>query len=769
MELTIEQALQQSIAAHKEGKLQEAERLYKYILQAQPNHPHANHNLGLIAIAMHQSAVALPLFKTALSSNSSIEQFWLSYIEALITERQYKDAKRALKKGEEKGVAKDKINTLTQKLVSAQTVDVTILAPSQTELKSLINYYQNRQYGDAEKLAVLLTKQFPDNSFCWKILGSIFKALGKMSDALTAAKKAIELDIHDNQAYLSLGLILEELGSFEEAKVSYEKALLLKADDSAAHYGLGNVLRSLLKLEESTASYRKAIVLKPDYVEAYSNLGITLSALGRLDEAEAIYKKALIINPGYAEAHSNLGNTLKDLGRLEEAEVSYRKAIVLSPNFADAHNNLAITLKELGKLEEAEATYNQSLVHKPDVAQTHYNLGNTLRQLGKLEMAQASYRQSITLSPDYAIAHLFLGLTLNDLGRLKESEVSYRQAIKCKPDYAEAHCYLAGTLKEQGKAEAAQVSYRRAITLRPDLPEAHYNLGLLLLEDRKYDIAMEQFELVDTPLGKIYAIKCSFMQDKETIFYEKYDLLVNQGEKNAVIGSLALRSEIKYGVKKANPFCNDPLKYVVKTDLYKHYDFESHFIKTAKNILTNNLVAYKAQGLLTNGNQTAGNIFNLGQVIGTKIESIILTEIEKYRDHFKESEEGFMKDWPEDYKLYGWLVHMKSGGKLAPHIHETGWISGSIYINVPPKSKVNGGNLVLSLSDQEHALEVEESQQSIIDVVTGSLCLFPSSLHHYTVPFEEKENRIVLAFDVIPSKYFNTVDHPVVISENYSL
>jgi hypothetical protein len=54
------------------------------------------------------------------------------------------------------------------------------------------------------------------------------------------------------------------------------------------------------------------------------------------------------------------------------------------------------------------------------------------------------------------------------------------------------------------------------------------------------------------------------------------------------------------------------------------------------------------------------------------------------------------------------------------------------------------------LSDQEHVPEVEKSQKSIIDVVTGSLCLFPSSLHHYTVPFQEKEERIVLAFDVIP-------------------
>ena len=36
MRLTIEQALQQDIAAHKEGKLQDAERLYRVILQFQP-------------------------------------------------------------------------------------------------------------------------------------------------------------------------------------------------------------------------------------------------------------------------------------------------------------------------------------------------------------------------------------------------------------------------------------------------------------------------------------------------------------------------------------------------------------------------------------------------------------------------------------------------------------------------------------------------------------------------------------------------------------
>ena len=93
MELTIEQALQQGVAAHKEGKLQEAKRLYRAILQSQPLHPDANHNLGVLAVSVNKADAALPLFKTALEAKPKIEQFWLSYIDALIKERQFDNAK----------------------------------------------------------------------------------------------------------------------------------------------------------------------------------------------------------------------------------------------------------------------------------------------------------------------------------------------------------------------------------------------------------------------------------------------------------------------------------------------------------------------------------------------------------------------------------------------------------------------------------------------------------------------------------------------------
>ena len=58
MKLTFEQALQRGIAAHKEGNLKDAERFYRAILQSNPAHPDANHNLGVrLGYGLHQGVL----------------------------------------------------------------------------------------------------------------------------------------------------------------------------------------------------------------------------------------------------------------------------------------------------------------------------------------------------------------------------------------------------------------------------------------------------------------------------------------------------------------------------------------------------------------------------------------------------------------------------------------------------------------------------------------------------------------------------------------
>ena len=95
MELTLNEALKKGIEAHKAGQVQEADRLYTSILKAQPKHPDANHNMGVLAVGVGKIEEALPFFKTALEANPDIGQFWLSYADALIKLNRIAEAKAA--------------------------------------------------------------------------------------------------------------------------------------------------------------------------------------------------------------------------------------------------------------------------------------------------------------------------------------------------------------------------------------------------------------------------------------------------------------------------------------------------------------------------------------------------------------------------------------------------------------------------------------------------------------------------------------------------
>ena len=291
--------------------------------------------------------------------------------------------------------------------------------------------------------------------------------------------------------------------------------------------------------------------------------------------------------------------------------------------------------------------------------------------------------------------------------------------------------------------------YKKVIEIDPNHELSLYNLGVAQYSCNQFKNAAEQFRLSNFKNSKSFLLNCFYKLDDEFSFFEELDNQIKQGKTNAIIGSLTSRSEIKYGIKKPNLFCEDPLKYVLKTDLTEQYNFKDVFVNPIKDFLKDNIFLSRQQKLLTNGQQTAGNLFSVKNDYLKNIEDIIHIEVNKYRDHFKDSNEGFLKKWPTNYYIKGWLVNMKNGGSLSPHIHETGWLSGSIYINVPPKSKVDSGNLVVCIDDKGDSPTNEKNKKSL-DVITGSLCLFPSSLLHYTVPFESKEDRIVIAFDVTP-------------------
>ena len=114
----MDKVIQEAISEHKKGNFEEAERLYREVLQAQPTHPYINHNLGSLAVSSFNSVDALPFFKTALELDPKVEEFWISYINALILANETDKAKQIINDANNAGFSGEKFENLSLRLLS---------------------------------------------------------------------------------------------------------------------------------------------------------------------------------------------------------------------------------------------------------------------------------------------------------------------------------------------------------------------------------------------------------------------------------------------------------------------------------------------------------------------------------------------------------------------------------------------------------------------------------------------------------------------------
>ena len=350
---------EQAFRFHKEGKLKEAERLYREVLKIEPRHPDTNHNLGVILFSMNKIEDSLQLFKTATEANSSVEQFWLSYSDVLIKQNKLEEAEASFKKA--------------------------------IELNSV---HAKTHYN----LGIILQKQ------------------NKFIEAEKSFKKALELQQDYFEVYSALGSTLLELGKNDEAEKIYRKAIILKPDYAETYNNLGATLQKKKIFNEAEINYKKTIELKPDYVAAYNNLGILYEKIGKLNEAESNFKKAIELKPDYISAYNALGTTLFKLDKIDDAKRIFKKAIDLKPDYFEVYNNLGNILNDEGDLMAAIDNYKQALIIHPDFSATWNNIFYPLQAIKLQTLSLDDHLPSLNedVSSNYAkSARSILSFNLN--------------------------------------------------------------------------------------------------------------------------------------------------------------------------------------------------------------------------------------------------------------------------------------------------------------------------------------------------------------------
>jgi hypothetical protein len=293
--------LNQAMANHQQGRLQEAWAGYQQVLRAEPKNFTALHCLGMLCGQAGRFEEALTAFTQA--SVVQPQDFAVHFNRG--------KALQELKRYDESLACYDK---------------VLLLNPGYAEACN------NR--------------------------GNVLRELRRADEALDSYRKAIALNTRFIEAYNNQGNVLMDLRRYEEALVSFNQALALDPNNAHAYNNRGRVLLEVLERHEDAVSdFKKAISIKPDYAEAYYNLGNALKEMRQFEVARTAFDKAIALNPGFAEAYYSRAVLLSEQQNFEEALSGFNQVISLQPDHARAHYNIGILNLLLGNLAKGWPEY----------------------------------------------------------------------------------------------------------------------------------------------------------------------------------------------------------------------------------------------------------------------------------------------------------------------------------------------------------------------------------------------------------------------------
>jgi protein O-GlcNAc transferase len=297
-------------ASFQMGQLDEAERLYKKVLRAQPNHLGALNLLGVILTHLGRDAEAERMIAAALRINARSEATQYNH-----------------------GLVLKKLKRLPEALAALDQ-------------------------------ALALNGGAADT---WNSRGAVLNELKRYEEALRDFDKAITLKPDLVDAFYNQGNALQGLKRYEAAIESYDRAIAANAANVAAFNNRGMARLNLKQFAPALEDFRRALTIKPDFTESHIGAGDVLNRLGRPDEALAAYAAALTINPQLAEGWFGRASVYSGQLRLDEALAAYDKALALKPDLASAWLARGTILSELQRHDEALVALEKAAAADPSL------------------------------------------------------------------------------------------------------------------------------------------------------------------------------------------------------------------------------------------------------------------------------------------------------------------------------------------------------------------------------------------------------------------
>ena len=333
--------LQKAVELHNQGNFDEAEVLYRQILEAMPENPDILNLLGMVAQSKNAHNQAIELFYSAQKKSPDNKMYAFNLGFSLLQLGKFSEAEASFSKA----------FSLSADFKEA-VYYIGVCAEKKGEISKAERYYNHALEIDPlyfeAKLALCLMsdnidkllaldKEYTDNYLIKANISKKYFDCGNLEKALSYAEKSYILNPYDDEISAFYGALLLENRETGKALQVFDNALKINNHNVQSLINSANILSSQKREEEAEKRYRQALDIEPKNFDAHLNLATLLFNQNRKAEALDEYREASIINPKSSELSLNLASLLK-------SEEEYEEALGLLFNAQNQNDNPEISI-----------------------------------------------------------------------------------------------------------------------------------------------------------------------------------------------------------------------------------------------------------------------------------------------------------------------------------------------------------------------------------------------------------------------------------------
>lgn len=361
--------------------------------------------------------------------------------------------------------------------------------------------YKAEQYAAAQHELEPLVKSAPTSFEVNELLGLVYVAQGKQSEANRFLAKAVQLKPSVAEARTALATNLLALHRVDDAELQFKTVVRMEPQSYDANHNLGEFYIETGKIGSAIPFLKHAQEINSSAYNNGYDLALALEQTERFDEARQQLQQLITLRDS-AELHSLLGDVEEQSRNYVSSAAQYEQAARMVPNEQNMLNWGAELLLHQ-TFAPAIEVFKAGTQRFSQSAQLHDGLGIALYGAGQMDEAVGAFLRASDLSPADPLPLKFLGKTCDGASAELAPQVRFRlqNFITHDDRSAELNYYLAMCLWKGNQTESKpdltkeiESRLKRALALDPNYSDAYFQLGNLYAEQRKYEEAIEQYQ-----------------------------------------------------------------------------------------------------------------------------------------------------------------------------------------------------------------------------------------------------------------------------------